>query len=714
MKKFLLCMLALALAVLVGYYVEYYAGISLPWDGTEDVTAPFRTQGEEFQYMTEAGDYAPITFRGVDIYASLPGYAHSQFQPHEEDYLRWFGQIADMGANLLRVTSIMDDAFYNALYTHNTTHDTTLYLLQGMSVSDRANAGPEDAYSDEFFQALVNDGRTLVDVIHGRKNIPLNAGEGSGNYRRDVSEWVMGYLVGTDWNAGTVAYTDHRAIHPTQFSGQYFTTGPEASRFETLMAQVMERIAAYEVDKYSHLRPMSFIVSPSCDFLVYDDNYADQLNKYAYIDPEHVLATEKNVAGVFASYRVYDLCEKYLECLCAEQRAELAASLAAIEPNEPYSGYLRIIGDHHTMPLMVASYGFSTARTPIRSDRGPLTEEQQGQALMWVYEEAMEQGWDGVCINSWQDRWELRTWNTAYSSVLQRNYMWHDLQCDNQNYGLMAFEPGKEPVCLVDGDPSEWTELDLVIDRPFGTLSARYDAEGLYLMIQGEGVSPEELLYVPIDSTPITGSENCAGLPMSFSRAADFLLVIHGEEHTRMLVQERYDGMRQNFGMEVEMEDPFIHEPAKESNLFGPMQVVTENDYLLSADQRLHLSAREQRELQLMTPWEAGKLVHGNGDPASEDYNSLADMCFGDGCVEIRIPWELLNVGDPSELWIHDDYYEHYGVEMRRSKGLHMGLLRSNDAQNARMGRFSWKKWKTVDYRERLKESYQVVQDCWR
>ena len=35
------------------------------------------------------------------------------------------------------------------------------------------------------------------------------------------------------------------------------------------------------------------------------------------------------------------------------------------------------------------------------------------------------------------------------------------------------------------------------------------------------------------------------------------------------------------------------------------------------------------------------------------DYDSLADFCFGEDCVEIRIPWALLNFANPAEMLIH-------------------------------------------------------------
>lgn len=62
-----------------------------------------------------------------------------------------------------------------------------------------------------------------------------------------------------------------------------------------------------------------------------------------------------------------------------------------------------------------------------------------------------------------------------------------------------------------------------------------------------------------------------------------------------------------------------------------------------------------------------GRLVHGNGNPQSPEYNSLADICFGDGLVEIRLPWLMLNFSDPSAVQIHDDYHDIAACDPMRS-----------------------------------------------
>lgn len=118
--------------------------------------------------------------------------------------------------------------------------------------------------------------------------------------------------------------------------------------------------------------------------------------------------------------------------------------------------------------------------------------------------------------------------------------------------------------------------------------------------------------------------------------------------------------------------------------------------------------------LKRLGTWEAGLLTAGSGDPSSEEYDSLADICFGDGCVEIRIPWLLLNVGNPASMEVHRDYYEHYGVELCPIETLWLGIAREGDGRTIRLKPFAVEGWESnPSYRERLKASYTVMQQLW-
>lgn len=173
MKRFILASLAVVLLLAGMGYLVYYRGIYVDFKPEVSVTANFRTQGKEIQYL-DGDTWKTMEIRGVDLSSNIPGEAMLDFVPTYEDYTRWLEQIGEMGANTIRVYTVMDADFYEALYHYNTTKEKSLYLLQGLSVPDRANYGAKDIYQEEFVDLLLENGIKAVDVIHG--NEPSNWG----------------------------------------------------------------------------------------------------------------------------------------------------------------------------------------------------------------------------------------------------------------------------------------------------------------------------------------------------------------------------------------------------------------------------------------------------------------------------------------------------------------------------------------------------------
>lgn len=706
MRAFVITALALFCLLVGGWYAVFCLGFYWDFQPDAPISAPFRTQGRTIQRQTETGEWEDFVIRGVDLSSSMPGHYASEFAPAQEDYLRWLEAIGEMGANTIRVLTVMDDDFYNALYTYNTNHDTPLYLLQGLQVTDAANYGASDAYAEDFLDHLLEEGRLAVDAVHGRRVVLLDPSGGSAFYRQDVSPWVLGYLVGHEWDSGIIAYTNHTAAYSGDYRGTYFTTAPEAAPFEALLARVMDELVAYESDKYKTQHLIAFINDPANDPFVYDSFYAAQLSKYNQLDAQRIVPTEALLSGYFAAYRLYDFCADFSQYLSAEQQADLRDILAVLDTTASYDGYLELLGRYHTMPVVAAGCGFSTARGAVTQGRAPLTEQEQGEALIQVYDDAMTAGWAGVFLSTWQDMWERRTWNTAFAVLTDRAPYWHDLQTDGQGYGLMAFVP-EEQACVLDGDSGEWGRDDVVLETGGTTLSARYDAEGLCLLIQGADVGPDSPLYLPIDITGELGSSRSRSPSLAFERAADFLLCLDGTDNSRLLVQARYSAVRENFQALLNGADPFIDWPDKDSPDFVPVEMAV-RDLVPVTQEEMQQTGSYQNYLAV---WETGRLTHGVGDPNSPAYSSLADFCFGAGCVEVRLPWQLINVADPSEMQSHRDYYEHYGVSVQKTESIWLGL--GDGTQTIPMGRLELEGWSVPETRERLKASYTIVQEAW-
>ena len=118
------------------------------------------------------------------------------------------------------------------------------------------------------------------------------------------------------------------------------------------------------------------------------------------------------------------------------------------------------------------------------------------------------------------------------------------------------------------------------------------------------------------------------------------------------------------------------------------------------------------RHYRIEETYETGKLTYGNANPDSPDFNSLADFCAGEGFVEIKLPWQLLNFADPTTMRIHDDYYECYGVEYLTIDSIRVGVGDGSDT--IQMASFPMKKLgRNPEYHERLKQSYYILQAYW-
>ena len=713
MKKFLIFVFAAGILCLSAFYATSLYGFYIDFHPDAPIKADFTA--EERRILDASGDIFQV--KGVEISASIPEHASSEFEPEKEDYIRWFEQIAGMGANTLKAAGIMDDTFYEAFGEYNSRAETPLYLLQGILVQDSVNFGTGDAYDHDFMDSLIGDGKRAVDVVHGNRMISGNVpGRGSGWYTADVSRWVLGFLVGSQWGSDTVAYTDHESFYSGKYEGEYFYTTEEARPFESMLARVMDEILSYESGKYKEQHLIGFVNEPQTDPLEYRDDYgqlrepysdvgegityARQLGKICQVDAEHIKATEKVVGGYYAAYSIYDFCTDFYKYLSEEQTEKSREILKDLDTDDTYGGYLNFLGEYHTVPLICTSYGFSSSRGVVSEKGFPLTEVEQGERLTDVYLEMREAGWSGAVINSWQDRWELKSWNTAYSQDFTNNSLWHDLQTETQGYGLMKFvSQGR----VIDGKADDWEEKDLVCSSGSLKLYAYADAEGLDLLVTGAGEDSE--LYIPIDITEKSGSRSEKTRNLNFSDSADFLLCVSGREDTRLLVHSRYESVRANFLNEINGEDPYIEFPEADSEEFVPVYMVMENKTMVKAVNY------ENRELKYLPVSETGKFRHGNGDMEAADYDSLADFCFGEDCMEIRIPWALLNFANPAEMLIHDDYYENYGVKFMKTDSMKIGVSPASP-EEIEMNDFALD-WNSPEYEEKLKQSYRVVQSVW-
>lgn len=752
MKQFILAACAAVALLFAGYTAYYRFGAYLDLRPEEPVTTFLKTRGKAI-LMEQEGEYVPFEIRGVDLGAGLPGHWATDYAIDKKTYLRWFRQIQELGANTIRVYITLHDDFYNAFYEYNQEREENgqppLWLLHGVWVNDYMQNSRRDAYDEELLPALIDDCQTLVDVLHGERSLYLGRGTGSGAYRKDVSRWVLGYIIGVEWENTLVAYTDQKSEGQREYRGTYLYTAPEATAFEAMLCRVGDRMIEYESRRYKQQRLVAFSNWPTTDPFAYPAIVTMNRHKSSCVNVEHIRSTEEFQAGMFASYHIYPYFPDYLEIMhqvgqYSEEELRQKVGRVVLENvdyrtsrlNAPaiedylceddyydaqgryntYIAYLRAINRYHTLPVVISEYGTTSGRGMAQTDvntgrnQGRLTEQEQGRAIIECYQDIMDAGCAGSCLFIWQDEWFKRTWNTMYAVDLDNTAYWSDCQTNEQYFGLLAFDPGKEKsVCYVDGDASEWTEEDKVISYQGMELFVKYDEKFLYFLIRKGDLDPEEdFLYIPLDITPKTGSTYCADYGgASFERACDFLILIRGQEDSRVLVQRRYEVLRAAYAAEYYAYDPYVDPPPADAPYFERIYLpLTLSDLLPDAGMELR---------PVGTKYETGKLRHGNANPEAEDFDSLADFMFGEGVVELRLPWQLLNFSNPSEMIVHDDYYACYGIESLRIDKFYAGVGRYEGTRyRIPMESVPLKGWgKRPTAHERLKRSYYMVRDYW-
>lgn len=754
MKKYIATVCIILAAAFLWNISYYQLGFFIDLKPNAPVTAFMKTNGKKI-YMEKDGRQEAFELRGVNMGAGIPGKWATDFSIDEETYLRWFKQIQELGANSIRIYTILNDVFYNAFYKYNTqqikNNQEPLYLLQGVWVSDYALFSHMDAYDSDFLKPFIKDCRAMIDVIHGKRTLTLNTGnKGNGSFRKDVSPWVIGYILGVEWEDYTVTYTDEINEDKGDYKGKYMFTTDDATPFEALLAAVGDEIIDYESTRYKQQRLVAFANWPTTDPFVYPASVAVARGKLTCVDMEHIKTTDKFISGMFVSYHVYPYYPDYLEIMRSTgqySEEEMKKRLSDVrwetvkyrvskmkgpkienyikDENyidsygryNTYLAYLKALTAYHTMPVVISEYGVTTGRGIAQTDKntkrnqGNMSEKEQGQAIIDCYKDIMDAGCAGSYIFTWQDEWFKRTWNTMHAVDLNKTPYWSDYQTNEQYFGLLSFDPGeKQSICLVDGKTDEWGENDIVISNGDSSLSMKYDEKFVYFLVKNKNFDPEkDTLYIPLDINPKIGSTYAKNYNIGFDCAADFLMVIHGKNDSRLLVQERYECLNAIYGDSYYGELAYISPPEKDSPNFVKIYLpLTLNEYIPEATNTGEFKPTGKK-------FETGLLRYGNADPDSPDFNSLADFIFADGCAEIKIPWQLLNFSNSSEMTVHDDYYEKYGIENLKIDKINVGVASDGESQyripSAPLPLEGW--GEKVSYHERLKTSYYMIKDYW-
>lgn len=654
-----------------------------------------RVEGKTLLVRNKIGSFEPYFIKGVNIGAAKPGYWPGEFGITQEDYSRWFQWIGEMNANTIRVYVPQMPSFYNALLAYNLRVENPLYLLQGVYMNEELIETHRNAFYPELLDIFYRDIANTIDIIHGNAHFEKLPGNAGGEYSADVSEYVIGYLPGIEFTADFVLGTNEQNPGKNAFSGTYVVT-ENASAFEVFLAEAQEYMIDYEQSRYNVQRPIAITNWITTDPLSHPGEPNPGMEDAVSVDVEHIKSTAAYTAGFFASYHVYP----YYPDLMSYDPAYISGE----NPN-PYLSYLTKLNSYHTMPVLIAEFGIPTSRgkthenTVTGFDQGNIDETTQGVMLTSMMNDIRSADCMGGLIFSWQDEWFKRTWNTTDQEETERRPYWHSVESPEKCFGLLAFDPGETLVVKIDGKTDDWSERDVVSEYDGVRLSVQSDETYLYFKVDlGALQFGQDTIYIAADTIPNQGNRSFGA--MQFASGADFLIQLHGENDSVMLVDPYYDVFQYQYAVQTALIDPIDHQTDLNSGTFVSLYAAMSRPLVLPST----------GEIIPFSRFDAGKLAYGISDPDNPAFNSLADFFAMDSVIELRIPWLLFNVRDPGTKNIIADWNKTGLVTGQTIESFSFAVCSDQSAGSVPFGTYTWESWDLPTYHERLKKSYPIVQ----
>ena len=684
--------------------------------------------GTDYLEVRQGKSWKPIFVQGMNLGAALPGKHPSEFPQSRAYYAEWLQQMAAMKANVVRLYTILPPAFYQAFWDyHQNPKNPPLWLVHGVWTELPED---DDFRGVEFEGQFVEEMHRVVDLLHGQADIPKRPGHASGSYTADVSPWVLAYLIGREWEPfSVVAFND---LHPNlQFHGRYVSC-TRGNPMEAWLAQMCDTMAVYEADKYNAQRPFSFTNWPTLDPLHHPtestkeeemalmaargESSDRELREY---DNDAVGVSVKSFdlspewkAGMYASYHAYPYYPDFMVLDPEYQKAQDSQG-----PNA-YMGYLRDLKSYYgNIPVLISEYGVPSSRgnahiQPNGMHHGGHTEQEQAAVDARLTRDLYEARCGGGMMFAWIDEWFKKNWAVIDVEIpLERNRMWLNALDAEQNYGMVAMRAGSRSHSL-SGNLKEWSEgQEMARSEGEGSLKALiadWDEAYLYLRLDLSS-SPDFSqtgYWIGIDTYDRKLGD--ARLPngAASDSGLEFALKLEGE-NSELFVSHSYRPfvtvpIRGTKGEVAYLRNPAPASVASATPTFESI-VMESNRRRIGRDGTVYQPIRQN--------W--GKLRQGTVKTNTlADWNYDAKRLF----IEVRLPWGLLNVTDPSSHQVlhtplatgdlntisTDGFRFTVSTYPVSAPGQSLETLTSDQL-------FRWPNWEVPTYRAELKPAYSLM-----
>jgi hypothetical protein len=657
----------------------------------DGLTTIASTVGDRIVVYTADGERDFIA--GVNLGPTVPGTWPGEQAIPREVFRRWFPQMRDVGIRALRVYTIMTPAFYEELRDFNLANpETPLLLAHGVWIPER-----NLEHGDLFHPGLVDEFRAemadAVAVVHGDASLPMRSGHAHGEYRADVSQWLVSWLVGVEWDPQVIRASDEANSDVRSYAGVYFENQGDPSPTEVWLAQALDELATLEAARGVSM-PLAFVNWPTTDPLDHPDEPLETEDLVG-IDANTIRPTAEWPGGYYATYHAYPYYPDF-------QRHEAGiAEFVHQGRTDAYAGYLTALQAHHRdLPVVISEFGVPSGLAhahfgPQGRNQGAHSEQDQMAINAELLDVIREVGLAGGFVFEWADEWFKHTWNTVdYEIPADRRALWQNMWTNEAHFGILAVGAGDTPVVIIDGEVSEWDDngSQVIFESPVGVREVRAvkDESFLHLLIRtdGDDVWREQPVVIGIDVIAGGGG----GLPGANGADpdADYAVVIGPtEDDGSVMVRASNDPYAIQYAWQRGYEDVDPEDFSDDSGVWNLQRLIVNRPHLLASGEALPVEVME-----------AGRMIFGTSDPAATEFDSRATWNGSGSIIEVRLPYQAIGFADPSSMLAYrvgqDGQVSTESVERIGITVAHAGNLYETTG-------YAWERWQSASWHERLK-----------
>jgi hypothetical protein len=678
--------------------------------------------GQNVNVATTSGMH-PQFWAGVNLGATLPGTSPGELAPKRSDYDRWLIQMGELGATSVRIYTILKPEFYDAVRAYNLAHvQDPIFVIHGVWIPEDEILHTQNAYDPEVTSLFRAELADAVAAVHGELVRPVKIGHASGRFTSDISQWVLSYSIGVEWDPGVVENTNKTnsstmvdsttgiisrsaATATVAQRGKYISWTPDANPMERWIASMLDHIAILEA-KRGWSMPLTYTNWVTADPIRHPEE-PFEFEDSIVVDAKHMAATPAWPGGYFASYHAYPYYPDGLRF----QSDYLSYRRPATNTLDAYAGYIHALHQHHgNQAVMITEFGQPSSigiahRGPNGRDQGGHSEQQAGINNADLMRVIAEEGFAGGMVFEWLDEWFKFTWNSVEHELPKdRRSMWRNPLTNEEHFGILAVEAGATQKVVLDGKDKEWTrgqsQVILEAKGPVAEVRATHDEESLYLRIRfaDPKVQPwaTEELAVGLQVYP----EPNKGLPgrPGVSPESNVAILVGPGNVAKLRIASWTDPVAFEFGV------------AKKELAFNPADLVPGSGAWTVPQQivsrALVVPSTNEKIAIDMVPF--GDLQWGTTDSTKAEFDDRALVNGSKNVLELRIPWGLIGLSDPSSKLrlrpkadgtMSTEPIERIGINIIGPKGV---VAKTNG--------YGWEAWNRVTWHERKKAGWPYLQ----